>query len=172
METTTINYICRRECKCGNVDVIKVDKISAAFELRDEEIWNLKCTKCDSKEIASIVNYQPKIDRELLTIWSENEEYRFCDQDEDITLAQYEENIDLYLEFIDNEMVPEVNKKILIVVLCIMIYDRAGKNDSEENLIVKKIAKELKKRESRLINCKNWVMDYIKEISFPIIGIK
>jgi len=167
-----MDYTCIRECKCGNVDIIKVDKISAAFELREEEIWNLKCTNCGDKEVEGIINHQPKIDRELLAIWSENKDYRFCDQDEDITLAQYEENINLYFEFIDNEMIPESNRNILIVALCIMIYDRARKNDSAEKLIIKKIAKELKKREPKVINCKDWVMDYIKEVSFPIIGIK
>lgn len=162
----------RRACKCGNVDLIEVTKIEAAFNLKDKEIWNLKCSKCGGKNATSVIGNLPEIDRELLNVWINNTDYLFCEQDEELTLAQYPENIDLYIEFIDNDSVPKEKINSLIDALCVMIYDRSEKTDSDENKqIVDKISSELKKRENKVISAQNWIMDYIKKVSFPIIGI-
>nr|WP_321222451.1 hypothetical protein [uncultured Psychroserpens sp.] len=163
----------RRACKCGNVDFIEVTKIEAAFNLREKEIWNLKCSKCGGKNATSVISNSPEIDKELLQIWTDNLEYLFCQQDEELSLAQYSDNIDLYIEFIDDDSVPLEKKKVLIEALCVMIYDRSKKTNSDEDKkIVNKISSELKKRENQVISAQNWIMDYIKKVSFPIIGIQ
>ena len=80
-------------------------------------------------------------------IWSKEPDYLFCEQDEDLILAQYVNNIDLYLEFIDNESVSIEKRNTLIEALCVMIYEGVKKSENENQNITKQIASELKKRE-------------------------
>ncbi len=166
-----MKYKYRRACTCGNVDFIEITKIEAAFNLKENDIRSSRCSKCGGKNIASIGIDSPEIDKELLEIWAENAEYFFCEQDEDLMLAQNINNIDLYLEYIDNECIMLEKRNVLIETLCVMIYDRVKKSDRENQNIINQITSELKKRELLVLDAQYWIMDYIKSVSFPIIGI-
>ncbi len=165
-------YKYRRACKCGNVDFIEFTKIEAAFELYHERLINVCCTKCGGKNMCSGAISPPGIDRELLTIWSENPNYLFCEQDQDLVLAQYENNIDLYLEFIDKESTPIGKRNVLIEALCVMVYERANNKNKNQNTILKKLIEELQNRKELVSNAQYWIMGYIKKVAFPVIGIE
>ncbi|AXP81749.1 hypothetical protein CJ739_2677 [Mariniflexile rhizosphaerae] len=167
-----MNYQYQRGCECGNIDSLEVSKIEAAFELNYLSFSKSECSKCGEKKMSFGSINSPEIDRELLTIWAENIDYLFCPLDEGLTLAQYKENIDLYLEFIDDEIINAEKKNVLIEALCVMIYDRVDKTDKEDLDIINKIATELKLRENQVLFSQHWIMDYIKKVSFPIIGVE
>lgn len=167
-----MNYQYQRGCECGNIDSLEVSKIEAAFELNYLSFSKRECSKCGEKKMSFGSINSPEIDRELLTIWAENIDYLFCPQDEGLTLAQYKENIDLYLEFIDDEIINAEKKNVLIEALCVMIYDRVDKTDKEDLDIINKIATELKLRKNQVLFSQHWIMDYIKKVSFPIIEVE
>ena len=87
-------------------------------------------------------------------------------------LAQHNENIDLYLKFIDQNEIDIGKRNVLIEALCVMIYDKANKSDQKSLDIISTIATELKKRSELVQQSESWIMDYIKKVSFPIIGIE
>ncbi|AUC74924.1 hypothetical protein [Olleya sp. Bg11-27] len=167
-----MNYQYQRGCECGNIDSLEVSKIEAAFELNYLEFIKSECSKCGEKKMSFGSVNSPEIDIELLTIWSENVDYLFCPQDEELTLAQYNENLELYLEFIDNEKIDFGKKSVLIESLCVMIYDRANKTDKKDLDTKNRIASELKSRENLVLLSEHYIMEYIKKVSFPIIGIE
>ena len=167
-----MTYKYNRTCKCGNVDSIEVDKREAAFGLKDSFAYNLACSKCGEKLFSSISSSKPDIDEELLKEWSENPEYYFSSQDEEILLAQHSENIDLYLRFIDKVEMNIGKRNILIEALCVMIYDKENESDRESVDNLNTIKTELKKRSELVKQAESSIMDYIKEVSFPIIGIQ
>ncbi|QXP78667.1 MULTISPECIES: hypothetical protein [Winogradskyella] len=167
-----MTYKYNKTCKCGNVDSIEVDKREAAFELKDSYVHNFACSKCGGKNFSSISSNKPDIDEELLSEWSKNPEYYFSSQDEDLLLAQHNENIDLYLKFIDQNEIDTGKRNVLIEALCVMIYDKANKSDQKSLDIISAIATELKKRSDLVQQSESWIMDYIKKVSFPIIGIE
>lgn len=166
----TYNY--NRTCKCGNVDSIEVSKREATFGLKDSLVYNLTCSKCGEKTFSSVSSSKPDIDEELLKEWSDIPEYYFSSQDEELLLAQHNENIDLYLRFIDQKEMDIGKRNILIEVLCVMIYDKENESDQESLDVVNTIKTELKKRSELVKQAESSIMDYIKEVSFPIIGIE
>jgi hypothetical protein len=167
-----MTYQYNKTCKCGNTNSIEVSKRESAFELKDSFVYGLECEKCGNKGFSSISSNKPKIDEELLKEWAENTDLYFSSQDEDLLLAQEYDNIDLYLKFIDKESIDIGKRNTLIEALCVMIYDNADENEKEKMEIVKKVSSELKKRIEIVKQADSWIMDYIKEVSFPIIGIE
>lgn len=167
-----MTYKYNKTCKCGNVDSIEVDKREAAFELKDSFIYNLICTKCGKKNISTISSNKPDIDEELLAEWSKNSEYYFSPQDEELLLAQHNENIELYLKFIDQNKIDIGKRNVLIQALCVMIYDKANKSDQKSLDIINIIATELNKRSDLVEQAESWIMDYVRKVSFPVIGIE
>ena len=161
-----------KTCKCGNVNSIEVSKRDSAFELKDSFVYGLECEKCGKKDFSSISSSKPKVDEELLKEWAENTDLYFSSQDEDLLLAQEFDNIDLYLRFIDKENIDIGKRNTLIEALCVMIYDNAGTDENEKLEIVNTVSSELKNRIELVKQADSWIMDYIKEVSFPIIGIE
>mgnify|MGYP003633725066 CR=1 FL=1 len=166
----TYQYI--KTCECGNANQIEVSKRESAFELKDSFVYSLECEKCGKKGFSSISSNKPKIDEELLKEWVENPDLYFSSQDEDLLLAQEYDNIDLYLKFIDKEKIDIGKRNTLIEALCVMIYDNANKKEKEKLEIVNTVSSELKDRIEIVKQADSWIMDYIKEVSFPIIGIE
>jgi hypothetical protein len=167
-----MTYQYDKTCKCGNTISIEISKRESAFDLKDRFVYSLKCEKCGKKGFSSISSNKPEIDEELLKEWAENTDLYFSSQDEELLLAQEYDNIDLYLKFIDKESIDIGKRNTLIEALCVMIYDNADKNDNEKLKIVKTVSSELKNRIEIVKQADSWIMDYIKEVSFPIIGIE
>ena len=165
-----MKYEYRRACKCGNVDLIEVTRKEAAFGLKEKEIWNTKCSKCGNTEFASISHPQPDFDKELLLEWGNNPEYFFMEQDEDLLLAD-EKNIDLILDVLDNHKILEQKRYVLIEALCVIIYDNSVADVKNTDLI-DRVASELRRRKKDVLNAQDGIMDYIKTIAFPIIGVE
>lgn len=165
-------YLYTRLCKCGKTDFINVTKIEAAFNLKHDEALNKKCASCDKNKLSSLALSQPDIDNELLTLWSKEPNYYFSSQDEDLVLAQFEDNIDLYLEFIDSEQTPIYKKAILTEALCVMIFDRIQlKTTESQDPMFQKLISELKKRKEVISTMQYQLMDYIKTVVFPVLEI-
>lgn len=165
-----MKYEYRKFCKCGNVDSIEVTRKEAAFGLKEKEIWNQECSKCGKKDFTSLSHPQPNFEIDLLVEWGNNPDYFFMEQDEDLMLAE-EKNIDMILDVLDNHQILNQKRNILIEALCVIIYDNCNSDEDNQNLI-DRVANELKKRKTDVLNAQDWIMDYIKEVSFPIIGIQ
>ncbi|WP_028284037.1 hypothetical protein [Olleya marilimosa] len=165
-----MKYEYQKACKCGNVDSIEVTRKEAAFGLKEKEIWSQECSKCGNKEFTSLSHPQPEFKTDLLIEWGNNADYFFMEQDEDLMLAD-EKYIDLILEVLDNHQILSQKRNVLIEALCVIIYDNNVSDENNSDL-TDRVAKELKKRKADVLNAQDWIMDYIKEVSFPIIGIE
>ena len=165
-----MKYEYQRACKCGNVDSIEVTRKEAAFGLKEKEIWNQECSKCGNKDFASLSHPQPDFEIDLLVEWGNNPDYFFMEQDEDLMLAE-EQNIDMILDVLDNHQILNQKRNVLIEALCVIIYENHNSEEGNQNLI-DRVVNELKKRKTDVLNAQDWIMDYIKEVSFPMIGIQ
>jgi len=81
-----MEYKLERQCKdCGNFDVIASTKMEATFEIYNlDDIWNQNCSKCNSKNCASVISGPKFIDQELLDIWGNDLKLFFMSQDEEL----------------------------------------------------------------------------------------
>ena len=165
-----MKYEYQRACKCGNVDSYEVTRKEASFGLKEREIWNKECSKCGSKDFASLSNPQPEFEIDLLLEWGNNPDYFFMEQDEDLLLAE-EKYIEIILDVLDNHQILNQKRNVLIEALCVIIYDNSVSDEKNSDLI-NRVAIELKKREKDVLNAQDWIMDYIKKVTFPIIGIE
>ncbi|CEN33478.1 hypothetical protein [Capnocytophaga cynodegmi] len=164
----TYNVI--KTCQCGNKDSFPITKIEAAFELFDDKrLWKeTPCSKCGSTKTISVSHSLPKIDQELFTIWSENPDYDFMEQDEDLILAEMD-NLDLLLGAFDNPSFPTEKKYVVVSALCVLLYDNRklpdGKHSKEEKQEVlenqSRILFELQKRKDEILKYKDAVWSYI-----------
>lgn len=164
-----MKYEYQRTCKCGNVDSIEVTRKEAAFGLKEKEIWNQVCSRCGKNDIAVLYQPQCEFEIDLLIEWGNNSDYFFMEQDEDLLMAE-EKYIDMILDVLDNHQILSQKRNVLIEALCVIIYDNSVSKRNNPDLI-NRVANELKKRKSSVLNAQDWIMDYIKEIAFPIIGI-
>lgn len=165
-----MKYDYTRVCKCGKTELIEVEKRDATFGLKEREIFKLKCSKCGSSEFSSLSQPQAEFDKELLLEWGNNPEFLFMEQDEDLILAD-ESNIELILDVLDNHKVLEQKRKVLIGALCVIIYDNVESKNGNADL-VNRVADILIKRKKEVLIANDWIMDYIKVLVFPIIGIE
>ncbi|MFK8297760.1 hypothetical protein ACI76O_04790 [Capnocytophaga cynodegmi] len=172
MEETNekITYNVTKTCQCGNKDSFPITKIEAAFELFDDKkFWEeTPCSKCGSTKTISVSHSIPKIDQELFTIWSENPNYYFMEQDEDLILAEMD-NLELLLESFDNQSFPIEKKYIVVNALCVLLYnniklpDEKYSKEEKQNMIENKtkILFELQKRKDEVLKYKDTVWSYI-----------
>ncbi|MDO5106559.1 hypothetical protein [Capnocytophaga sp.] len=166
-------YILTRICKCGNKDDFTLDKITAAFELDFEKYWKrTPCSRCGGTKTDSVSHSIPKIDAELLKIWSENPDYQFSQQDEDLLLAKME-NLPLLLSFFDDKNLSQPKKAVIASALCTLLFDNLklkGENYSaeqksqmQENQAV--LLPELIQRKNEILAFKDSIWAYIwKEV--------
>ncbi|ATA90109.1 hypothetical protein CGC58_10480 [Capnocytophaga stomatis] len=163
-------YTVTKTCQCGNKDSFPLTKIEAAFELFDDKrLWKeTPCSKCGSTKTVSVSHSFPKIDQELFTIWSENPDYYFIEQDEDLMLAEMD-NLDLLLDAFDNPSFPTEKKYVVVSALCVLLYDNRklpdGKYSKEEKQEIlenqSRILFELQKRKDEVMKYKDVISDYI-----------
>lgn len=165
-----MKYQYQRTCKCGNVDSIEVTRREAAFGLKEKEIWYQPCSKCGRKDFAFLSHPQTEFDMDLLLEWGNNADYYFMEQDEELLLAE-EHYIDMILDVLDNHQILYKKRKVLIEVLCVIIYDNTISDDGNQH-IIDRVAEELKNRKQEVLNAQDSIMDYIKEVAFPVIGIQ
>ena len=175
-----MEYYLKRICEdCKNVDSFELTKVDAAFELYDSsEIWHTPCSKCRSVNCESIEHSHPKLDRELLDIWGNDLKINLMEQDEELFLAEIE-YLPLILQAIDESKYFKSKINILIESLCVLLYDNTVQDDcysSEENKERQRIANivkpELISRKEEIIEADTFIMDYIKEVVYPQIGIR
>lgn len=165
-----MKYEYQRDCKCGNVDSIEVTRKEAAFALKEKEILNQECSKCGSKDFISVSCPQLDLEIDLLVEWGSNPDYFFMEQDEELLLAE-EKYVDMILEVLDSYQILNKKRNVLIEALCVIIYDNSSSDDGNQDLI-DRVANELRKRKMDVLNAQDWIMDYIKEVSFPVVGIE
>ena len=175
-----MKYELKRACKnCDNIDLIKVTKIEAAFELYDaSKIYSTKCSNCDSNSLKYLEHAHPKLDQEILDLWGRNENYRVSPQDEEIILAEIE-NLNLITKAIDENNYLESKQTVLIQTLCVLLYDYTVEPNEnynltadERNKIIGQIRPELIKRKKKIKELENWVMGYVKLVVFPQLNLK
>ncbi len=181
--------------RCGSCEfqvVRKLTKREAAFvELRNQqELWDMPCPECGSKKCESVTQSLPVLDQELFDEWGISQNLSFCEQDEEIVLAEpiY---LQLILDGIDSSTYLNRKKHILIEALCVLLYDALFEDErvysydaetedeyysDEENIERQKIAEtvktELLKRKDMLTHPDQWIESYVKEVVFPYIGLK
>jgi len=144
---------------CEEIELIPVSKIEAAFELYDtSEIWETPCPNCSSTKVKYLEHAHPKLDKEILDLWGNNDNYKVDVQDEEIVLAKIE-NLELILDGIDKEEYL-VNKQIILIqTLCVLLYDYTVEpteifklSENERNKIIGQVRPELIKRLNKIKN--------------------
>ena len=175
-----MEYNLKRTCaNCKNVDLFPVSKMEATFELyNSSEIWKTKCTKCGSEKAYSLQHATPKLDKEILDIWGNDPKLFLMIQDEEVFLAEYD-YFPMLLEAIDESRYLKSKIDVLVESICVLLYDYtvapeeySEKENKERESIAEKIRPELIKRKNRIVNAGDTIMDYIKEVVYPQIGIK
>ncbi len=175
-----MEYKLTRTCKdCKHIDSIELTKVEAAFELYDSsKIWKMPCSNCGSISCESLGQHHLTLDKELLDIWGYNPELFFMEQDQELLLAEYK-YFHMLLEAIDESKYLKSKIDVLVEAICILLYDNtvspeeySYKENKERESIAEKVRPELIKRNARIADAGDAVMDYIKEVVYPQIGIK
>lgn len=174
-----MEYNLIRICKnCKNEDVFEFTKIQAAFDLYHvDEIYNKPCSKCNSL-IPECMNLPfVQIDKEILDIWGNDSELYLNPQDEEIILAEMN-YFPMILNSINEGKYLKRKLEILLESICIILYDNTINSDEysyEENAKRKKNAEiirpELIKLKDKIKESEKHIMEYIKVIVFPQIGL-
>jgi hypothetical protein len=175
-----MKYKLTRTCgDCFNVETIMLSKIEAAFETyNSKSIWNLECSKCQSTKCQSVGKEEPKLDKELLDIWGNDSDLTFSEQDQELFLAEFE-YFPLLLEAIDQN-VYNINKtNILVEAICVILYDNSVSmeqfsdiENQERERVARLVRPELIKRKNLIIQAGDSVMEYVRNIVNPQIGIE
>ncbi|HYX17733.1 MAG TPA: hypothetical protein VE944_25930 [Nostoc sp.] len=141
-----------RSCaKCGNEEMRFLDELTAAFE--ETRAWSECCSQCGSTDFSSGYNARPALSRQQLEIWAINDKLHFSQQDEDLTLAS-PNNLELLLEFLDSPQTHICQRRTLASTLYVLWYDaypETGESYLENAEFAKKVALEINKRTSLLI---------------------
>ena len=174
-----MTYLTTRTCKdCKHVDSFELTKVQAAFPSLDaKEIWNRPCSKCGSQNCLALSRGQPNIDQELLDIWGKDTALFFMEQDESIILAELD-FFPIMLQAIDEEKYLKPKIDILIEAICVLLYDNivapeeytVQENKAREK-IVQEVKPELIKRRQKIAEAGEAIMDYIREVVYPEIGL-
>ncbi|WP_179957859.1 hypothetical protein, partial [Exilibacterium tricleocarpae] len=85
-------------------------------------------------------------------------------------------NIELLLEFLDSNNTLASKRSMLLATLCVLIHDNVPddeQDDSDINIeVANRVAGELKKRIELFVELDtSLIMDYIKELAYPQIGV-
>ena len=175
-----MEYKLSRGCKeCENVDLFGLTKIEAAFELYDSsQIWKTPCSKCGSVNCKFLGHDHPKLDQELLDIWGNSPELFLMSQDEELFLAEID-YLPMTLKAIDESKYLKRKIEVLVESVCVLLYDNSASpeeytdnENKEREKAATLVRTELIKRKDKIIEAREAVMDYIKEIVFPQIGIE
>lgn len=158
---------------CGHEDQREISTEIAAFEERRK--WTAACPKCGSRETVNSGVTLPELTRELMEIWAKDESLSFYEQDEDVCLAE-EDNIEFMLEFLDSNKTLPSKRSMLLAALCVLIHDNVPEDEGDDpdiNIeVANRVAGELKKRIELFVELDtSLIMDYIKELAYPKIGV-
>ncbi len=164
-----MKYEYQKTCPNGHPYLIEVNRREAAFLLNLEEIRLMPCPICGNTDFSSLTFPHYTMDRQLLEEWAHTEEYYFMEQDEDIWLAQ-ESNLEILLEVLDLPSTLAIKKKVLLGTLCVLIFDHLEGSRKNTDLI-KRVSRELEKRKPDLLEAQDWIMPYIKQRVFPVLGM-
>ena len=118
-----------------------------------------------------------QIDKEILDIWGNDSELYLNPQDEEIILAEMH-YFPMILNSINEGKYLKRKLEILLESICILLYDNTINSDEysyEENAKRKKNAEiirpELIKLKDKIKESEKHIMEYIKVIVFPQIGL-
>ena len=100
-----------------------------------------------------------------------NDSLEISEQDEEIILAEAK-YLDLLLRLLDSPSTLDRKRKVIIEALCVLLYDNTIQDDILEvnDELAGKVRNELIKRRKVVIESKDWIMDYVKEVVFPQLG--
>jgi hypothetical protein len=174
-----MEYWITRSCRsCGSEDHIELTKEEAAFHLYDwKSVEQKACTVCGSTHCKSIAQHLVKLDLALLDQWGTNAQLRISDQDEHIILAEVD-YLPIMLDAIDNQRYLPAKTNTLLEAVCVLLYDHVVnpfEYSPEENLkrsqVADSVRPELQKRKDLVRKASPGMMDYLKEVVFPEIGL-
>ena len=137
-----------------------------------------KCSKCNSQNCSSLHHPFVKLDKEILDIWGNDEKLYLNPQDEEIILAEMDYFL-LIITSINEDKYLKRKIEILLESICILLYDHTvnpEEYDDDENHIRQKNAEiilpELIKLRDKIIESEKNIMEYIKKVVFPQLGIE
>ncbi len=159
-----MKYEYKRQCRCGHTETIEVTRKEACFCLKENEIWCKKCSKCGGNKTSCMIYPSVEIEKDLLLEWGNNENYYFCEQDEDLVLA-HDVDFNIILDVLDNHQILQYKRDMLVFALFVMVYNNLKINKALAN----KIITELKKRPTDVENAESWIDDYISKVVFPML---
>ncbi len=143
---------------------MNITKREAAFELRWQEIVNKQCPKCGSTDFTDITIPIVELDETLLLEWGRHREYFLMPQDEELLLAE-EKYFDMIVDILDNNLILQHKKYILLEALCVLLYDLV--QEEYDTPFTDALIRELNKRRADINT--SYIMDYIKEVVFPVL---
>ena len=119
-----------------------------------------------------------KLDKEILDIWGNDEKLYLNPQDEEIILAEMD-YFPLIITSINDDKYLIRKIEILLESICILLYDNTvnpEEYDDDENHIRQKNAEiilpELIRLRDKIIESEKNIMEYIKKVVFPQLGIE
>ena len=163
-----------RTCaNCDFEDERTLSIIEASFASRSE--WKEACSHCGGNEFSGSNCEIPLLSREALELWCGDKDLYFLDQDEDILIAEAG-NLDLLIEYLDNEKVNSDKRSILLSVLCILLYDNLknvpSSEDTYDDALAKKVKTVLLKRLHYFEELNSSLIeDYIKKYVYQELGL-
>ncbi len=163
---------------CDETIERQIDELDAAFDQTRE--WNPKCPQCGCDRFSAMTCQTPKLSRTQLEKWRGDDQLTFCEQDEDIILAE-KENLGLLVEFVDDHQTPDAKRWTLLSALCVLLYDHSpASSEDEESSDAKADAAFARRVQDVLSDRRELVTqlereafldDYVKRIVFPAIGL-
>ncbi|HYD91422.1 MAG TPA: hypothetical protein VEA37_08050 [Flavobacterium sp.] len=119
------------------------------------------------------------LNKNLLDEWGYDPKKKFDQQDEEIILAEIE-NLELFLDAIDNSNYLQTKKDTLLGALCVLYYDNSIEDivhtvdeNTERKAILNTLLPELVKRNKLIKALPEWQLgEYVKAIVYPSIGLK
>ncbi len=158
--------------KCKNEQEVSISQKTESLTVNHNKTLKVKCPKCSNIKFAISYKKIVPLDFELLKEWSLHQNLFLMPQDEELFLAD-EPYLDIILQVLDIVNTLETKRNILLVALCIIVYDNTiESNLKKDNNLKNRVIKELNKRKDKLKLAEYAVDNYIKEVVYPLLAIK
>lgn len=155
--------------RCGSVNYFNLTELESAFSSEsDKFILKATCLKCGETEYGSMSSPSSGfISDEMFNYWGINNDVCVSPQDEEIILAVENQDIDRYLQGLENNLFLPEKRHRLMQALCVMLYDNYSSKGDQA--VVDRLVTELRSRID-LVKVSN-PSDYIKKVVYPLLGI-
>jgi hypothetical protein len=161
----TDNYIIRQCKNCSHRQRFDYPKREIAFGLHNDDPF--MCSKCNSTVSHISDEYCSKLDDVIMAEWAVSPDLYLMEQDEELMLANTN-YLELIFKYLDDPKTISGKKVILIEALCVLVYDEI--KNQKDILLLTNLKEKLIARKRLLIENKEFVMEYLREVVYPFLG--